>query len=489
MHPNIASASEAPPATINLRWFVCALLFLATTINYLDRSVISLIEPVLHTIPFMGWNPAAPTAAQPAFNNNFGNILICFQIAYGIGFLTAGRLIDRLGTKTGYALAILLWSTAAMAHALVGSVAGFCAARFLLGLGEAGNFPAAIKAITEWFPADQRALATGLFNSGTNAASLLAPWLLPIITLRFGWHAAFLSTGTLGLLWLALWLPFPYNRLRPNLPSPNASSRPEAQPERRDPRTSLNSPHIPGAGAPSIAQPHRDMGGIQNILPAETPIRTTRGLYPTLLRQRGTWAFSTAKFLTDPVWWFYLFWLPKYFHETYSLTLTGLGPPIIAIYFCSSFGSVAGGWLSGHRIRRLRTSIPTEAVPRGRRFALLLCALCALPVMLVPLMARILPGNVWPAVALLALAAAAHQGWSANLYTAPTDIFPATAVSTVIGIGSAAGALGGALFTWLTKTLWNSHPFTIFFLAAIAYTTAFLLFRRLSPPTSDPALP
>ena len=248
----LSTSSTPDTQPTRLRWLVCALLFLATTINYIDRSVISLIEPVLHTIPFMGWVATASAAAQPVFNNNFGNILIYFQIAYGIGFLTAGRLIDRLGTRTGYALAILLWSLAAMAHALVGSVAGFCAARFLLGLGEAGNFPAAIKAITEWFPVEQRALATGIFNSGTNAASLLAPWLLPLITLRFGWHAAFLSTGALGLLWLLLWLAFPYNRLRPH-------------------PTTLEPAPSPQPGAPSMTQLHRDMGGINHPPSATIP--------------------------------------------------------------------------------------------------------------------------------------------------------------------------------------------------------------------------
>ncbi len=461
--------AASPAVSSRVRWIVCALLFLATTINYMDRSVLSLIEPALHNLPFLGWNLRAPATAQLLFNNNYGNILISFQLAYGLGFLIAGRLIDRLGTKTGYALAILLWSVSAMAHALVGSVLGFAVARFFLGLGESGNFPAAIKAITEWFPDEQRALATGLFNSGTNAASLVAPWAIPLITLRFGWQAAFLATGALGFLWLLLWLPFPYNRLRPiaaTRASDSLTPSIGSQPKNFSPTEPLSQQTLPA---------------VSTALPSPT--------YLALLRQPTTWAFSAAKLLTDPVWWFYLFWLPKYFHETYNLTLTGLGPPIIVIYFCSSFGSVAGGWLAGRRMRQQSSRAQTDPVRRGRRFALLTCALCALPVMGVPLLAhRAGPATVWPAVALLALAAAAHQGWSANLYSAPADTLPAAQVSTVIGIGSAAGALGGALFTWLTKTLWNSHPLVIFLLAALAYITAFTLFVRLSPRLRPSAL-
>ena len=212
--PPSTYAAAAPPQSTNVRWFVCGLLFLATTINYMDRSVLSLIEPVLHTLPFMGWDPAQDAAHQSVFNNNYGNIVICFQIAYGIGLLTAGRLIDKLGTKLGYALAIGVWALSSMGHALVFSVGGFCIARFMLGLGEAGNFPAAIKATTEWFPSEERALATGLFNSGTNASAFIAPPLIAYITLRYSWHAAFLTTGSMGLIWLGLWLIFPYNRLR-----------------------------------------------------------------------------------------------------------------------------------------------------------------------------------------------------------------------------------------------------------------------------------
>ncbi len=317
--------ANAPPDS-NTRWFVCGLLFLATTINYMDRSVLSLIEPALHDLPFMGWNHAAGSSHQQLFNHHFSTILVSFQIAYGIGLLTAGRLIDKLGTRVGYALAIAIWALSSMGHALVTSVAGFCIARFLLGLGESGNFPAAIKATTEWFPTEERALATGLFNSGANAASLLAPWIIPIVTIGYGWHAAFLTTGSLGLLWLVLWLLFPYDRLR--------------------------------RGA-SLTQ--------HNLDPVLVANRRTGffELFAQLSRQPGLYAFSIAKALTDPIWWFYLFWLPKYFHETYSLDLKHLGLPIILIYFCSSFGSILGGALSGFQMKRGHT------VDFGRKFAML----------------------------------------------------------------------------------------------------------------------
>ncbi len=434
--------TSTAPSNPNTRWFVCGLLFLATTINYMDRSVLSLIEPALHDLPFMGWNHAQDASHQQVFNDHFSTILTFFQIAYGIGLLTAGRLIDKLGTKVGYAIAITVWAFSSMGHALVGSVAGFCIARFMLGIGESGNFPAAIKATTEWFPSEERALATGLFNSGANAASLVAPWLIPIVTIKYGWHAAFLTTGSMGLLWLIVWLLFPYNRLR--------------------------------RGA---SQTQHDLA----------PVLTANAktgffeLFRQLSRQKGLWAFSIAKGLTDPIWWFYLFWLPKYFHETYNLDLKHLGPPIIIVYFCSSFGSVMGGALSGLQMKRGHT------VNYGRKFAMLVCALLALPVMLVPYAHTVFGGNVWPAVALLSLATAAHQGWSANLFSTPTDMFPSTAVSTVVGIGGAAGALGGALFTKFTGAVWTSHPFLIFLTGALAYLISLAIFQKLVPRLGAPA--
>ncbi|HEY6377453.1 MAG TPA: MFS transporter [Edaphobacter sp.] len=423
----------------NIRWFVCALLFAATTINYMDRNVFSLIEPRLRDLPFMGWNAADPT--HSVFNNNFGNVLIYFQVAYGIGLLTAGRLIDKLGTKLGYAMAIFVWALSSMSHALVTSVTGFYIARFMLGLGESGNFPAAIKAVTEWFPTEERALATGIFNSGTNVGAIIIPWLIPIILQNHGWGAAFVTTGSMGFLWLAVWLVFPYNKLR--------------------------------RGA-TLTQ--------QNLEPV-VPSQARKGffsLFAELSKNRGLYAFSLAKGLTDPIWWFYLFWLPKYFNENYGLDLKHLGPPIIIIYFASSLGSIGGGWLSGFRMKH------GSSLNSARKSTMLTCACIALPVILVPITRAWFPGNYWPAVALLSLAAAAHQGWSANLFSTATDLFPSTAVSTVVGIGGAAGALGGAIFTAIVKQVWTGHAGLIFTLAGFSYITALIVFQLLVPRLGQP---
>jgi len=428
--------TASAPQRSNTRWFVCALLFAATTINYMDRSVLSLIEPLLHNLPFMGWDFTKDTAHQVVFNNNYGNIIICFQVAYGVGLLTAGRFIDKLGTKLGYALAITVWALSSISHALVGSVIGFCIARALLGIGESGNFPAAIKATTEWFPTEERALATGIFNSGSNAASFVAPGLVAFVTYRFGWKAAFVTTGSMGLLWLIIWLLFPYNKLR------RASTQTQQDLE-------------------PIVSPQAKVGFF--------------ALFAELARFKGLYAFSIAKGLTDPIWWFYLFYLPKFLNESYGLDLAHAKWEIITVYAVSSVGSIAGGGLSGFLMNRGLT------VNAGRKIAMLLCALCVLPVILVPHMGHISPQSAWPAVALIALAAAAHQGWSANLFSTPTDMFPSTAVSTVVGIGGAVGAAGGAIFTWIVKTFFALHPMLIFTLAALAYVAALLIFQILVP--------
>jgi ACS family hexuronate transporter-like MFS transporter len=435
----MSSVSLAPqqftstePTKANVRWFVCGLLFLATTINYMDRSVLSLIEPLLH-LPFMGWVPGVAAQYQVAYNNAYGDIVIAFQIAYGIGLLTAGRIIDRLGTKTGYAVAIGIWAMASMSHSLVHSVIGFCIARAVLGLGESGNFPAAIKAITEWFPSDERALATGLFNSGANASFFIAPIMIAAVTTVFGWRSAFLCTGSMGVLWLVLWLLFPYNRLR---------------------------------RGSTITQQE-----LRRIIP-ETE---TKPLLGRLVRSRGLYAFSIAKALTDPIWWFYLFYLPKFLNENYGLDLNHAKYPLIVVYSVSSIGSVAGGWLSGLRMKQ------GASVNSGRKTALLVTAVCVLPLMLVPKMHVLSPHNAWPAIALFSLAAAAHQGWSANIFSTATDMFPSTAVSTVVGIGGACGAAGGAIFTWFVKTYFALHPLPIFLFASCAYVLALAIFQVLVP--------
>ena len=446
--PNDTGAIEAYPASgltgpdfdapgnPNIRWFVCGLLFFATTINYMDRSVLSLIEPLLHNLKFMGWDPSLDAAHQSVFNNNYGDIVICFQIAYGVGLLTAGRIIDKVGTRIGYALAITVWALSSMGHALVKSVIGFCIARALLGLGESGNFPAAIKATTEWFPSEERALATGLFNSGSNASAFIAPALVAAVTAKWGWQAGFLATGSMGGIWLVVWLLFPYNRLR----------RGSTQTQ-RDLSTVI-------AGAPS---------------------------YSKLFHHRGLYAFSIAKGLTDPIWWFYLFYLPKFLNESYGLNLAHAYWQIVCVYAVSSVGSIAGGGLSGWRMKG------GASVNSGRKFALLLCALCVTPIIFVPQFGHLFPHNSWPAVLLISLAAAAHQGWSANIFSTPTDMFPSTAVSTVVGFGGAIGAAGGAVFTWIVKHFFSLHPLLIFALAASAYLTALAIFQLLVPRLGETA--
>jgi ACS family hexuronate transporter-like MFS transporter len=428
--------ADAPEAQSNMRWFVCFLLFLATTINYMDRSVFSFIEPQLHAVPFMGWNNLADKFHQPVFDNNFGNVVIWFQLAYGLGFLFVGRIIDKIGTKTGYALAIGIWALSSMSHSLVTSVAGFCVARVFLGLGECGNFPAAIKAVSEWFPTRERAKAVGIFNSGSNVSFFLAPILITAVTARWGWRSAFIATGSMGITWLIIWLIFPYNKLR-----------------RGSTTTQRNL-------APVVAASH--------------PILS-------ILSNRGTWAFALGKGLTDGVWWFYLFYLPQFLNRNYGLDLAHAYVYIVTVYVVSSVGSIGGGTLSGWRMNRGHT------VNSGRKFAMLAMAILVLPLVFVPHMSVLFPTNPWPATLLIALAAAAHQGWSANLFSTPADMFPATAVSTVVGIGGAFGAAGGAAFTWIVKRNLSLHPLLVFSMAAGAYLLALAIFQILVPRLGNPS--
>lgn len=435
-YPSEFTASA--PETNNMRWVVCGLLFLATTINYMDRSVFSFIEPQLHNVAFMGWNQAADKFHQPVFDNNFGNVLIWFQLAYGLGFLFVGRIIDKLGTKTGYALAIGIWALSSMSHSLVTSVVGFCVARVFLGLGECGNFPAAIKATTEWFPAEERAKAVGLFNSGSNVSFFLAPLIITAVTGRYGWRSAFIATGSMGLAWLVLWLLFPYNKLR------RGSTTTQRQ------------------LAPVMAGGH--------------PLTK-------ILTNRGTYAFAIAKGLTDGVWWFYLFYLPQFLNRNYGLDLKHAYVYIVTVYVISSVGSIGGGSLSGWRMNR------GHSVNSGRKSAMLAMAVLVLPLVFVPHLGQLFPQNPWPATLVIALAAAAHQGWSANLFSTPTDMFPSTAVSTVVGIGGAAGAAGGAAFTWVVKHNLSLHPLLVFTMAACAYLVSLAIFQLLVPRLGAPSEP
>lgn len=428
--------TTSAPDKSSTRWFVCFLLFAATTINYMDRSVFSFIEPLLHTVPFMGWNTLSDRFHQPAFDNNYGNVIICFQIAYGVGFLIAGRVIDRLGTKTGYAVAILIWGLASMSHSLVGSVVGFCIARIFLGLGESGNFPAAIKAISEWFPTEERAKAVGLFNSGSNVSFFLAPLLIAFATAHYGWRAAFLATGSLGMLWLIGWMLFPYNRLRRGSTQTQANLRADFASQ------TLHGGNIP---------------------------------LSVLIRRPGTYAFAIGKGLTDGVWWFYLFYLPQFLNRNYGLDLAHAYWYIVTVYVVSSVGSIFGGSLSGWYMNR------GHSTNSGRKLAMLAMAILVLPLVFVPHMSAIFPANPWPATLLIALAAAAHQGWSANLFSTPSDMFPSTAVSTIVGIGGAAGAAGGAAFTWVVKRNLSLHPLVVFSMAAGAYLVSLAIFQLLVP--------
>jgi ACS family hexuronate transporter-like MFS transporter len=430
-----------------VRWTICGLLFLAATINYIDRQVIGILKPTLQTQ--FGWSEI-----------DYGDIVFAFQLAYAIGFLFAGRLVDRIGTKRGFALALVIWSLAAMAHAgatvfgpaaatllgvvgltYSGSVAGFIAARFMLGLGEAGNFPAAIKTVAEWFPRSERALATGLFNAGTNVGALVTPVVVPWITYRYGWSAAFVATGALGFAWLALWLVW-YDR-----------------PDRH-----------PSLGAAELAHICSD--------PADAVMK--RVSWRTLLPHRQTWAFAIAKFMTDPVWWLYLFWIPDFLSRNYGLSLLELGPPIVVIYLVADVGSVFGGWLSSTLIRRGWT------VNAGRKTAMLVCAIAVVPIVTA---SRV--HSMWTAVALLSLATAAHQGWSANAYTLVSDMFPRQAVGSVIGFGGMAGSIGGMLIAKLTgyilQTTGSYLP--VFIIAGSTYLVTLgvvhLLVPRLEPARLD----
>jgi ACS family hexuronate transporter-like MFS transporter len=396
------------------------MLFVATSINYMDRQVIAILKPTLeHSIGMT--------------EVSYGYIVDAFQIAYAIGLLGAGRLMDKLGTRIGYMLVMAAWSASAMGHALASSVVQFGFVRFFLGLGESGNFPAAIKTVAEWFPQNERSLATGIFNSGANVGAILAPAIVPWVTLRFGWHAAFVTTGLFSVLWILWW--FRYYRK----PTDHATLTGE---ELR---------HIYQEAA-------ADLG-------PSVPWRR-------LLKCPQTWAFSIAKFLTDPIWYFYLFWLPSYFSAKFNLDLSHLGLPLIIVYNASAVGSIGGGWLPAP-FRRLRLS-PNNA----RLMAMLFCA-----ALVVPIYTASSVKSEWTAIALISVAAGAHQGWSANLFTTSSDMFPRSAVGSVVGIGGMAGSLGSALFAFFAgHILQFTHSYaSLFAIASIAYLLALAALSTLAP--------
>jgi len=401
------------------RWLICALLFFATTINYTDRQVLGLLAPLLQVK--IGWD-----------EKQYAQISAAFLIAYAIGLPLMGRFIDRVGTRVGYSAAIGIWSLAAISHSLVRSPLGFGIARFALGLGESGNFPAAIKTVAEWFPKKERALATGIFNSGTNAGATIGPLVVPWIALRFGWQFAFLFTGIFSAIWIVCWLML-YRRPQED--------------------------------------PHLSSAELNYILsdPGETGMWLS---WLNLLIHRQTWAFLLGKFLTDPIWWFFLFWLPKFFSTVHGVSLLGLGLPLVVIYNSATVGSIFGGWLPE---RFLRVGWP---VNRARKTAMLICALA-----IVPVVAAARVHSLWGSIALISLAVAAHQGWSANLFTLSSDLFPKNAVASVVGIGSFGGAIGGALiatFTGFLLQLTHSYA-SIFFIAAFIYLLALLVIHSLTP--------
>jgi ACS family hexuronate transporter-like MFS transporter len=396
------------------------MVFLATTINYIDRQVLGILAPTL-TDQFT-WS-----------ETDYARIVSWFSFAYAFGYLMMGRFSDIFGVKLGYSLSIAGWSLAAMAHAFARTVPGFSFARGALGLAEGGNFPTAIKAMGEWFPKKERAFATGLFNSGSNVGAIVAPLMVPAITLAWGWEMAFIVTGALGLIWLIAWH-FIY----------------------RTPETH------PRVNATELALIKSD--------PAEPAGRVG---WLELLRHRETWGYMIAKFASDPVWWFYLYWLPKFLDTNYGVSLAGLAAPLVVVYLVSDFGSIAGGWTSGFFLRR------GWSLNKSRKVAMLIGACMAVPTMFAPQV-----NGMWTAVILVSMAAAAQQWWSANLFTTVSDMFPRQAVGSVVGLGGFVGGLTAVVFQRLTGVILeatNSNYTIIFIWCGMAYLVGLLGFHLMSP--------
>jgi ACS family hexuronate transporter-like MFS transporter len=373
------------------RWTICGLVFFATTINYLDRAVISLLKETFTTD--LGWN-----------DGDYANVEIAFKIAYAVGLLLAGRIVDKLGTKIGYAVATTLWSAAAIAHAAVNTVVGFGVARAFLGVFEAGNFPAAIKTVAEWFPKKERALATGIFNSGANIGAILAPASVPFMAKAWGWESAFIITGALGFIWLILWFMF------------------YEVPKKQKKLTQAEYDYI-----------HSDV----DEAPALEQVKPSVS-WAKLLTYKQTWAFAVGKLLTDPIWWFYLFWLPDFLNSQYGLKGTDVALPVALVYTISTVGSIGGGWLPMKLINS------NWAPFRARKTSMLIYAFFVIPIFFAQLAGNV---NMWLAVIVIGIAASAHQAWSANIFTTVSDMFPKHTTASVTGIGGMFGALGGILFS------------------------------------------
>lgn len=414
------------------RWRIVALLFFATTINYLDRQVIGLLKPTLAAD--LNWT-----------ETDYSRIVQAFQFAYALGLLGFGGIIDRIGTKLGYTISVVVWSIAAMLHAAATTTFGFGAARALLGLGEAGNFPAAIKSVAEWFPKRERALATGIFNSGTNIGAVVAPIMVPWLLGAYGWEMAFIITGAIGFVWLIFWLKY--------YQSPD-------QTKNLDPA--------------EYAHIHSDAQGA-----ALADDDTRKYSWFQLFGIRQTWAFFFGKMLTDPIWWFFLFWLPSYFAERFALDLKKPSLELVVLYTATTVGSIGGGYITGFLIKR------GWAVFRARKTAMLGFAFAVVPIVTAQFCT-----NIWQAVALISLAAAAHQAWSANIFTTASDMFPKKAVSSVVGIGGMAGSLGGIFFPELVGRLLDFYKGEgnivagyniIFTICGSAYIVAWVVMHFFAP--------
>ena len=423
----------AETQTKNYRWIVVILLFFATTINYLDRQVIGLLKPTLE-IQF-NWT-----------ETDYSHIVMAFSGAYALGLLAFGGFIDKIGTKLGYTISLIVCSLAAMLHAIVKTTLGFGVVRAALGLGESGNFPAAIKVVAEWFPKRERALATGIFNSGANIGAVVAPVMVPWILGVYGWQMAFLITGAIGFVWLLFWW-FIYE-----VPARHKKiSKEEFE--------FIHSDNVETAG--------------------ESEVPPVKIKWLQLFGVRQTWAFVVGKLLTDPIWYFFLFWLPSYFSTTFNLDLKKPSLPLVLVYTATTVGSIGGGYLSSWFIKR---GMP---VFKARKTAMFLFALCVLPIF-----GARYATNVWQAVGLISLAAAAHQAWSANIFTTASDMFPKQAISSVVGIGGMAGSVGGIFFPLLIGFILETYKEAgnltagyniIFTMCACAYLLAWVIMHFITP--------
>jgi ACS family hexuronate transporter-like MFS transporter len=405
--------------TTHVRWFICALLFAIVALNYVDRQVLSVLKPTLQKD--YSWS-----------ETGYGNVVFWFQAAYGVGYLAFGRIVDRIGAKAGGAIAVAIWTVSHMAHALVTSTRGFAWVRIPMGLGESGLFPCTLAAAAEWFPQRERALAIGIFNAGSNIGAVVAPFIVPIITIAWGWQMAFIVTGLFTVAWLAVWLIW-YHRPR----------------------------DYPGISAAELA-----------IIEADPVAPQQPVSWSKLLTTRQSWAYIAGRFLIDPVWWTFLFWLPDFFARRYGLDLRDYGPPLVTVYILADVGSVLGGWGSSTLIKR------GVAVGKSRKLAMLACAIAVLPVGF-----AMYASNLWLAVALIGLACAAHQGFSANLYALPSDLFPRWATGSVVGLGGLSGALGGMLMSaYAGNVLQKFGSYTpIFLFATFAYLAALLVVHLIVP--------